>query len=726
MRYLDAHKDAELPAGCLVVDAETEFLDHADAGDIVVQGERLCVWAERFWLGRGWPYKPLQSPIRRLATFSPELTDAAARQLLADVPMLGRVTVKASSLRELLEGVFPADLWRSTPSISHAAAWLLWLDGQTPPASITPLLKLQASLWEKQAEGDDALLYAATTSEEARKLLEQWLGVAAERGLTAVLPEFPLEIPERWQDRIQKTWEFRTVKQHGFYFREILAQSFPQELKEQAVRIGCRYFQEHPKDLQESVVRELAEFLPHEELSVLRDIVPPAMPTMPPTTVEDVLEWYAQTYLPYRNWAAARDNDANVKETCRQLGRAFALWFLNFYPKALANGDTRLCFRRSGQKMTHDRAGKVTLMIILDGIGVDDAEELRRMLRSKQKRLKLTRTELCFAALPTVTSICKPALRLGVAPCNVTPKNYALAKDSVRLLEHEDAAPILKQAKTGEFYIWSIVQTDKTYHQAGDIQTIRDSVQGVLTSISKRIAVAVQSVPNESKLDVIITTDHGRYIGYSQQTIQAPDGMESHQRAAWGSVKMANPNADFEVVSEGRAARLHTDRFGLSHPTLVSIGEDSFTYQDGSKGRHAFAHGGAWPEEVIIPWLEFQRDVEVPSIEAWITGSAVEGGDGEIEIHFVNGSQLELMITSLVLAGADRITELPINQKLAAYDTKMIVRSFGPWPSAARVASFSAKALLRQPAGEWLNVPVEVRFQSQSFQRRMDVLDDLP
>ena len=57
MRYLDTDHDAPLPLGHAVVEAETQFLAHADADDIVVRGTRLCAWAERFWHGRGWSYE---------------------------------------------------------------------------------------------------------------------------------------------------------------------------------------------------------------------------------------------------------------------------------------------------------------------------------------------------------------------------------------------------------------------------------------------------------------------------------------------------------------------------------------------------------------------------------------------------------------------------------------------------------------------------------------------
>lgn len=723
MRYLDKHSDSSLPAAHVVVESESEFLDRADASDVVVRGEKLCAWAELFWQGRGWDYQILQSPIQKLRAYSPEMGAAEARQLLTEIAGSERVILNARNIGEILDGLFPSDVWRGNPSLRHAASWLLWLEERTLPVFVHPLLKRQAALWLRQIEGPETQLYAATQNVEAQMLLDDWLGITEKPGISTNLPEFPLDVPEHLRDRIEKSWRFRTVERRGLYFREIVARQFSRELKENAVKISSDYFKHHPTDLDTSIIQELAEFLPAEDIRALRDIVPPPEPTMPPESFVSVVDWFNNDYLPYRLWAVGREEKA-VQAHCQKLGTAFAMWFLGFYPSALASGDEAICFRRSGRKM-HDRSEKVTLMIILDGIGIWDARELNRLLRNEQKRLKLTRNGWCFAALPTVTAICKPAMRQGVPPRNVNPSNYALAHDSVRLLEHENAAEVLKDAKVEDFYIWSIIQTDKTYHQQADFQTIQDNIRGVLSTIAKRISAAVQSVPNGLKLHVMITTDHGRLLGRSKRTIPLPSGMQSHQRAAWGSSSIANPCTDFEIVAGGKAARLHPERFGLAQPALVAIDEDSFVNNDGSGGVDAFPHGGVWPEEVIIPWLEFQRDVDPPHVEGRVSGSAVEGRDGQIEVCLTNASPLEMEVCSLSIIGGDKPYELTLNQILPAKDARIIACNLSPWPSANRIMALTANCVLRQPTGECMTIPLAVNFQSESFQKRRELLDDL-
>jgi hypothetical protein len=725
MRYLDQHCDASPPAGHAVADAESDFLDHALDTDIVVRGTKLCAWATFFWDGRGMRYQPLRSPIRKLRSYSPAMTEAEARELLAAMPGAEQKILGATDLRGLLEVLFPADLWRPAASLHHGAHWLLWLDEQAPAAFAQPLLRVQATLWQDQLDGAEKHLYGASSAEEARVLLDQWLGIEEATGAIADLPEFPLPIPDRLRQRVETMWRPRTIEKRGIYYRTIVSRRIPRELKEDVARMSADYFKSHHSELERSIVQEISDFLPLEEIGALRKIVPPEVPPPPPEEASLIAGWFCNSYLPYRLWAIDSGDEA-VRDMCRARGTAFAKWFLGFYPTALASGAETISFRRTGGVM-NDRTGKVTLLIILDGIGIWDAKELARHIKSGQKRLVLTKNDWCFAAVPTVTEICKPAMWQGVAPRNVNRNApYAPVTDSIRLLENKDATEKLRSAKCDDFFIWSLIQTDQTYHKPGDARTIQDNIRSDLEGFAKRIASAVEAVPNQQKLNVIITTDHGRFLGCSERTLPLRPGMLSHQRAAWGGPGTASDlRTDFEILVGEKAALLHPERFGLLQPALVAIAEDSFVNSDGSGGADWFPHGGVWPEEVIIPWLEFQRDAEPPHVDGRISGAGIEGRDGEVEIHITNCSPLELEILSVSIEGDELNYQLPINQKLPARDARAITRRLSPWPSAGKVARLIANCILRQPTGEALTVKLALNIASESLQKRHADLDDL-
>jgi len=724
MRYLDQNGDASVPAGYNVVQAESEFLDHAFDSQIVVRGPKLCAWATLFWDGRNMGYQTLHSPIQRLRLYGPTMSDAVAREVLALNPLAEQRLIDATDLSGLLSAVFPSDLWQTKPSIFHGAAWLLWLDEQDPPVCVQSLLSVQAAFWQEQIDGAEKHPYGARNAVQARAILDQWLGIDETIGPSSELREFPLPIPDRIRRRIEESWTRRVVESRGLYFRRLLSRPLPFELKEEVTRISAEYFKNHPAELNDTIIQELSGFLSMEEKEALRDIVPPSEPPIPPLDASRVAAWFCDSYLPYRLWAINRRIET-VDAVCRDRGTRFAKWFLEFYPMALAAGLETISFRRCGRVMC-DRGQEVRLMIILDGIGIWDARELVRRLRVTQRRLALTKNDWCFAAIPTVTEICKPAMRQGVVPRNVNPAAYALDTDFVRLLENEDACEILRRAKPGEFYIWSLVQTDQTYHKVGDAKTIRDNIQTLLDGLSKRIGAAVQAVPNHLKLKVIITTDHGRFLGRSERTIPLSCGMVSHQRAAWGGSGNAKDlPGDFEILHGGRVARLHPERFGITQSALVAIGEDSFVNDDGSGGADWFPHGGVWPEEVIIPWLEFQRDAEPPHVAGRLVGKGVEGRDGEIEINLTNTSSLEVDVLSVSIEGDGLAFQWAIDQTLPSRDTETYIHRMSPWPSMTRIARLRARCVLRQPTGDEFSIDLELNLLSESMQKRHAALDDL-
>jgi len=724
MRYLDPSCDAIPPADHTVIEAERDFLEHAFDTDIVVRGANLCAWATSFWDARGIAYEALQSPIRKLRIYSPEITDAEAKQLLKGISSAELKILGATDLRGLLNGLFPADIWRGISSLHHAAHWLLWLYEAKPPAFAQPLLRAQAVLWQQQLPGGERNCYDATNAEQAQALLDQWLGISQDPGLIAELPEFPLSIPEKLRERVENSCTRRIIESRGLYYRSMLSRRVPFELKEQVATITAEFFRTHPAELSNSIIEDLCDFLSMSEIAALREIVPPAMPPLPPTDPSLIPNWFCNLYLPYRLWSVGREGDA-IRAACRERGTAFAKWFLEFYPKALATGAETIGFRRCGRVM-QDRSGKVTLLVILDGIGIGDARDLIRYLNVRQRRLTLTKNDWCFAAIPTVTEICKPALRQGVAPRNVNPNTYALASDSIRLFENQDAAEILRSAQANHIYIWSMIQTDEIYHKVGDAETVRANISNLLDGLAKRIASAVEAVPNQHKLSVIVTTDHGRFLGRSDRTIALRSGMVSHQRAAWGGDCSAEDlTKDFAISADGKAALLHPERYGLLQAAMVAIGEDSFLNNDGTGGADLFPHGGVWPEEVIVPWLEFQRDATPPQIDGTITGTGVEGREGTVELQFTNSSAVELEILSVLMAGDAWEYSLEANRKVPPKDALAFSCRLNPWPSASKIRRLTAKCVVRQPTGDKFVVNLGIHLTSQSFQKRDELLDDL-
>jgi hypothetical protein len=51
-----------------------------------------------------------------------------------------------------------------------------------------------------------------------------------------------------------------------------------------------------------------------------------------------------------------------------------------------------------------------------------------------------------------------------------------------------------------------------------------------------------------------------------------------------------------------------------------------------------------YPEEVIIPWLVYERDVVRPEIEITISGSGQATKPGELELHVTNLTDIDVIL----------------------------------------------------------------------------------
>jgi hypothetical protein len=117
---------------------------------------------------------------------------------------------------------------------------------------------------------------------------------------------------------------------------------------------------------------------------------------------------------------------------------------------------------------------------------------------------------------------------------------------------------------------------------------------------------------------------------------------------------------------------------------------------DGKQGHETYPHGGLFPEEVIIPWLVFERDVAEPKIIAELDGNGEAGKTGALHITIRNLSDLHLMIMSVHLSDkAQKDGEWAILPCSTCEHTI----SIQPWPSKSEAAHISVQLLIRRLDG---------------------------
>lgn len=722
---LDRSGQGRIVDGYRIVETEAEFLRTALKGDKqAVRGANLCRWAEAFWQSRGWSYEEVRSPVDDLLSACPGLSEEQAQALLDALgDRVDSVTAPVSVL-QLLELVLPGGPWEETPSVEHSAAWLLWLEDSAIPDYAMPLVGFQAAKWESECESAHRRLYRVLDPAESQHAVAAWIGL--ERGDGADdLGRFPGEIPQRWQQAARETWKREVVSKGPAAFDAVPAGSMPKRVKEIAADEVCSYCTHHNEAVTADLIKRLVPYLPGSRVQQLRDILPPVPPESPPLDPEALALWFTEQYLPYREWQAER-NGPEPEAIVASVAADFARWYLDFYPVALAGGPgtQHLAMRRSEALRT---AGDdcVTLWVVLDGLHFLDARRLISEITDQSVKLQIEQPSTTLTAIPTITRYAKPALITGLPPAQAIAATSTPSRLTA-LPESADPKASLGRAEKGDAFLWCHSEPDKTYHKPMDRATLLDNVYGVLKSLARKIAQAADAVPAELPLRVVISTDHGRLIGGGQRAHAVPVGMDAEGRAAYGDATVAFDGSGVTLVEGDGLAFLHRGRFGLPSDCAVVLDEDAFVMSDGKGGPGQFPHGGLFPEEAIIPWIELVRPTALPAIEGIVSGKARPTFDGNITLHLRNLSDVSVNLTRFALDLADGSSRtVDLEGAMGPYSEVTLAALLRGWPTHEQLREASGTITCKRETGGAFEIAVQLALESEQMYKQHTTLEDL-
>jgi hypothetical protein len=714
---LDRAGDALVPDGYLCIEDEVTFLRHAPAGrPMFIRGARLCDWAESYFRGREMVIRPAISPVQILRALCPALDEIAALRLSAKLQWTSTSPIEGMTLRCIINLLYPSNLWHEQPNLHHAAEWLLWLQTVQPDEEVLPLLEMIATEWRAQISGPITQVYSTFNAANALHILDRWLGI--EPDSTSALGMFPLPIPPELVDRARTIWQRRITETQGKFFARLHTLPLPQNLLRLAAQETLAYYKAQSQHLIEADLHLLAPHLSLTEQQSLRRWLIPPLPSPMPIEIETLCHWFEHEYLPYRVWQH-QFGDAESTKIAGELGQTFAEWFLTRYPQALVGGPLRshLSFR---QATVLDDPHFVTLIVVLDGLHLGDARRLEGNLREATNRLTLLESKLVFAPLPTITEMTKEPLLRGVPPArtlDVEPLGFIIQDMADPIAPVTDATP-------GALFFWRIREPDYTYHSRNTAAALHHDVEAALDNVARKLADIVESSPAKQPLKLILTTDHGRLLATSQRIKPVPPGMQSHGRAAWGTAPTrAFPASGYLI--EDDVVYLHHERFGLPEDAAIVLTEDAFLTNDGRGGPEHYAHGGLFPEEVIVPWLVFARDWRAPEVGVRVSGDGVANTQAVLNIEVVNYSDQPLHLTHLLVTVAGATYSLPLEGDVEPRGTLMLQRNFGPWPKPIACPTAQTTLGIRLITGGDLNIPGEITLESQELYSRPNILEGL-
>lgn len=728
--YLDIRGDASEKPDCILIESEIDFLQHVRSDTpLQVRGELLCNWAMRLAEARGWKLERLFSPTTTLMYAIPQLSLEQAQVLLAQLGSHFDTLSSPVEVADVLHILAPADLWSDDPTREHAAHWLLWLDRTDPSDFLMPLLMAQAQQWTSKCDEALHLAYAVTSRTAAQRLLRQWLHIEA--GKVDFLGTFPISVPDYWVSEAYTTWSEAAVRTDGGFYAALGDGWIPSELQTVAAKVAYTYFKANITQFERvnpSSRARLRKHLTSTEIADLTRLKPPVTPSPLPEDLSKVLHWFTNEYLPYRHWQA-ESGDPTAAAQIAQITIDYAHWLLRIYPEALhsASGtDYGFLSIACARQLRTKRDEGVTFWIILDGMLYSDAQILLGKLET-EPRLARETFHAVLSPLPTITRFCKPALMNGTTQTALDGNTDPVPTfEGAELLRRDsDPAIALQYAKNGKIYVWSLVEPDASYHQRGaDRPTILRNVHSELDKAACAIQAAALAVPDHLRLRIVLSTDHGRLLTAASRSHAVPYGMESHGRAAYGKSNETPTRNGFLI--DGDLVTLFGSRFDLPCDVLIPLDGNAFRMNNDAGGTEQFAHGGLYPEETIVPWIEILRDRQTPKIKVMVRGKSKPGTPGTLAITLENSGTLAVIFRALTLhVGAQTAVEIAFGTELRGQTKSEETGEIERWFRTIDAERATATATFDLTNGSSFDIEAEVVLSSIEMYQRDNLLEDL-
>ncbi len=431
-----------------------------------------------------------------------------------------------------------------------------------------------------------------------------------------------------------------------------------------------------------NIIRNRFLDLPHANnvLERLAKSIPPPIPTKPDSlwSSERWLRWVTEAYFPYFAWVI---RNRQPRETQIDLASQFENWLLGKYtsfPTDPASPFTPHQMSRI-KELFDTKSIDVIMWFIVDGLTWWQGKRLVELCTELQ--IGGFYLEPTVSVLPTITSISKRALAKGYLEPSDTTKPIAqivrerLISDipyiSVYTRENEIEEAFSLALQPG---LYTLLYNSLDHH-CHDIQGFTDteSIDGHLRLLARLIQEGFDRCLRQGlKVKAFVCSDHGSTL-LPEQSVVLPlpkfaDQFEDNELEDM-------PDAETKVFQRVRACAsdrapnldelkeikkdwhyLQKDVFALPRQFFLPKG-----YSAVGRRPKGWTHGGATPEEVVVPFIELQPDqvdFVVPMID--ITGFLLPRNMSTLHIKLGNTNAFPITILHLLVA--DSAAEMAQNR----------------------------------------------------------------
>jgi hypothetical protein len=609
---------------------ERQWLERmtGEPGRFWVRGKRLCQWT-RVWLTahhhQHWIVAEKRSPRAELAAIaSPQpvpdpWTEADCLTLLNALNRYSLDNPEVAIAHHLahLSHSEPT-IWLAPPSRENLATWLT--------VTIPTEAQFLETIWQNQRPESPYSHHYQT--EDKPQLLKQWLGIT-DAPKPPDLGPYPHPIPTSIRPEFEQYWQQQLLHTDGAILDRLPPDSQPQ--MDAIAQLAYTTLSQHPTALTVARQQILTSYLTPQQRQDLSDRTPPALPSSLPrdASPRDALTWATKQYLPFRRW----EKLYTTENRSDAIAQDFVTWLLHNYPD-LTNepvATSLLNYNATEHVQTHAQNHPV-LWVVVDGLGWLDHQDLVEQLIQSRALNCETDIQPRFSILPTTTQYAKWSLYSRLLPGHESwSQDLKTAFQTLGTGQHYtdgQFAALTKDIKhqTHTLYCWDTILLDKLYHDQRDWEHCYRKERSLkLNEITERILGLLNDSPNADAFKVIIASDHGQMFGPSPSLSLPASDVEWHGRAAYGAVE--HP----DLVT------LDPQRYRLPHPmSVVRTAAAVNAFHHTADAETIGAHGGLFPEEVVLGFSVLSPIVQYLPPVATLSGKGEAGKPGQLELQMTN------------------------------------------------------------------------------------------
>jgi hypothetical protein len=350
----------------------------------------------------------------------------------------------------------------------------------------------------------------------------------------------------------------------------------------------------------------------------LKNLIQPEKPHTPEKgwTMEQILAWATQKYLPYQAWC-----DANnfIDTSLYDMADVFAEWVYDNWHEIHANSKRMVFNILPNHASQLGQDGNINLILVIDNLGWMQVSNLQDLFQ--EQGFYLTLAEPYLSMIPSETEISKKCLLSG------SPTYQGIDSKSYTAIIEKGWVPYFNQANfrylsdpgkldslqeiNAKTYVVNYRAIDTAFHmssaQLGLTHT--QHIHNLLVGFVDTVIDFVKKHSLEDQIKIHVVTDHGslRIPGQVPNDLN-PDSFKGADYPHVSHRFVEVTNTHYEKLPDNLKMDcffIPSTEFGNPTHFLCARRANRFLPTDDT----FYVHGGLSPEEVVVPHLVFEAAV---------------------------------------------------------------------------------------------------------------------